>query len=189
MLDRLRSVIIWLSFGVLLLGAAGYLFVLMGKGDSLVDDSAGTLAPVDFKTLSRSDEVTGFLMCPADLCRNALAEADAPLLGATPRVVRLAVADYADQSPVVSLRAMDPAKGRFTYLEKMPGASHPAVMELWVRPLDPNNDQPDASTLGKATMLVVYSYDPLGKESRADARDRAMRWVESIKETIETGRR
>lgn len=173
MLERIRSLVVGLSLVVVAAGLAIYFLVQIGGGDSLFGSKDGNLQSTDFVTLSYAPEQNGYLLCNADLCRNATADGNGEIFLRPVSDLRKAVADLADSLPTVKTLKFDLVNNQFEFSERLPGQTFPAVVSVRI-----DEAAPYTSTLS------IYSYQPVGDSTPADHRDRVIRWIQMLKTSL-----
>ncbi|UTW54863.1 hypothetical protein [Kordiimonas sp. SCSIO 12610] len=166
MLERIRGYIFWVCGGVVLLGALGYIFALTGSGQSLFGSNDGTLEPTNFAQLTFSTNENGYLLCNKSTCPNANPNNIAARFLSNIRSIRLNLADYADNNPLVRLRSFDPTNNQFEFLERSPGRPYPAIVSIKL------TEAPN-----QATDIAIYTYQPIGNSTPDDHKDRVEKWL------------
>ncbi len=166
MLEKFRSLAIGLCLFVIVIGLAVYFMVQIGGGDSIFGDEGGTLEVVEFETLPFEGDDTGYLLCPATLCKAAVANGPAARFQVDARTLRLALADYVDNMPTIRTYKFDPVKNQFDFLERLPGESIPAVLTVRILDID-----------GFSSALVIYSRKPIGDSKPGEHEKRVTRWL------------
>lgn len=173
MLERFRSAAIGLCLLVILGGLMAYFIVQSGGGEKLFGGGDGTLPPTDFTVLAEDGTSGAYLLCPEDLCTNALTNGPAAQFPVSAATLRQTVADYADSMPTIRTYRFDPISGQFDFTERLPGQSLPAVITVKVLP-DSNY----------SSRLVIYSRKPLGDNQDGEHQERVERWLRIISDRL-----
>jgi len=171
MIEKIRSYLLMLSFIVIAGGLMLYMYVLAGGGDTLFGDGDGTLAPVDFETLTYDAENKGYLLCDASLCTNAEADGGAEIFTVNAGQLRQLIADFSDTLTTTETHNFDFIKNQFDFLERLPGETFPTVIALRVLPIN-----------AFSSKLAVYAYKPVGTNSRESNLQRVERWMANLQE-------
>jgi len=170
MLEKIRSILLFLSVFVIAGGLMLYIYVL-SKGDGeIFGGGSGTLPATKFTALTYQSGDKGYLLCDQTLCSNAEADGNSEPFNVSSSRLRQIVADYSDEMPTVETRNFDFKNNQFEFLERMPGETYPTVIVVRI--------QAGGSYSSK---LVIYSFKPVGSSTHEDHQDRIERWLEQLR--------
>lgn len=171
MIERFRSVVVGLSLIVIVALVALYLVVQIGGGDDLFGGREGNLPETDFSTLDYDADDVGYLLCPQELCEQAVPDGTSPVFDVDAGQLRQLFADFADANPTVRTFRFNLPASQFDFTERLPGRTFPAVVTVKIVPVDTYS-----------STLAVYSRQPVGDSSKEDHTDRVNRWLAVILE-------
>lgn len=169
MLTKIRSLLLGLSLFTVAGLLALYLYVQMGKGETIFGGGEGTLPPTNFETLVHPNDHAGYLLCPADLCSQAQTDGPAPTFNVNANILRQTIVDFADSMPTIRTHRFDIRNSQFDFLERLPGEHIPTVVSVRILP--------DTAYTSK---LAIYSYKPVGKVGKEGHAERTERWLQLI---------
>jgi len=169
MLDRFRSLVVGLSLIVVVALIGLYLFVQVGGGEDIFGDSEGSLPSVDFEQLVYNADDNGYLMCPPELCEEAVPDAPSPVFTVSESRLRQMFVAYADDNPTVDTFRFDLMANQFDFTERLPGQTFPAVMTVKIVRVD-----------AYSSTAAIYSRQPVGSSSKSDHAERVSRWLQVI---------
>lgn len=166
MLDRFRSLAIGLSL-IVLVGLIGlYLIVQIGGGEDIFGGRDGNLPPIAFESLAYEPDDTGYLLCPPDVCTEAVADGIAPIFPVDAGQLRQLLADFSDNNPTVATFRFDLRANQFDFTERLPGQTFPAVVTIKIIAVD-----------AYSATAAIYSRQPVGSSDKQDHADRVNRWL------------
>ncbi|GHF17007.1 hypothetical protein GCM10017044_09200 [Kordiimonas sediminis] len=169
MLEKFRSIVIGASVLVVVAGIGFYLFISMGGGSGLVGTEEGNFPSTDFQHLNYSPADTGFLLCDPLECPVAEADGASPVFPVSAQKLRLALLDFTDSQRTIQSRTIDIFNNKFEFTERDPGKQFPAIVSVQI--LEKGENQ---------SMVLFYSYQPIGDSRSSDHADRSVRWMQMM---------
>lgn len=173
MLDRFRSIVVGLSLIVVVALVSLYLVVQIGGGEDIFGESEGNLPLVQFAELTYNADDNGYLLCPQNVCKQAVADGVAPIFPLDQGRLRQLLVDFADANPTVNAFRFDLRANQFDFTEKMPGQPFPAVVTVKVIGLDTYS-----------STIAIYSRQPIGSSDKSDHMERVTRWLRVVLDTV-----
>jgi hypothetical protein len=172
MLDKFRSLAVGLSL-IVLIGLVGlYFIVQVGGGEDIFGDKDGTLPPVDFAALSYTPDDAGYLLCPVDLCVEAIPDGVSPVFEVNAAELRQLFVAVSDSNPTIRTFRFNLPSNQFDFTERMPGKAFPAVVTIKIIPLD-----------AYSSTAAIYSWQPVGDNDEQGHMDRVGRWLRLVTNT------
>ncbi len=171
-LDKVRSNAIAISLIVMVAGMAAMFFFMTESGRNFLGDKTGegSLAEVDFPTMTLLGNGQEYLICSAQICQAAKAHAKPIIFDVDASTLMQAFADYSDDQSSIRTRKLNLGARQIDFLIT-----------------SPNMDFPDAVTMrfintkNGASMVLVYSRSLVGSGSSASIHAaRIDSWIEAV---------
>lgn len=166
MLERFRRVAIFASLAVFGLAMLGYVWLGLGGGEG----GRGTYEKLDLSSLTHSPLSTAWLACSKDVCPVAAADAAPLSIPAGLEDVRRHLVDITDRDTNMRIIEFDLALSQFdiSHYQRETNLNHVYVVQLEARG-------------ERATLVHLYSYQPIGEISKPDTIARGEAFLKRIR--------